>query len=74
MKIIRHPFHASIVPQEQSAAPDSLWHCVIRRDGSAEILARHDACRKEDAACVALLELARLQRSQQPQRDRRQAS
>jgi len=70
MKIIRHPFHASIVPQEKSAAPDSLWHCVIRRDGSAEILARHDARKKEDAACVALLELARLQRSHRPERNR----
>jgi hypothetical protein len=36
---------------------------VIRRDGSAEVLARHDARRKEDAACVARLELVRLERS-----------
>ena len=73
MKIIRHPFHASIVPQEQSAATtDALWVCVIRRDGSAEILARHDAGKKEDAACVALLELVRLERSHAAQS--RQAS
>jgi hypothetical protein len=67
MKIIRHPFHASIVPQEQSEPTDALWHCVIRRDGSAEILSSHDARKKEDATCMALLELARLQRSRRPE-------
>ena len=64
MKIVRHPFHASIVPQAQlSSELQALWHCVIRRDGSAEVVARHDARRKEDAACVARLELVRLERS-----------
>jgi hypothetical protein len=64
MKIVRHPFHASIVPQAQlSSELQALWHCVIRRDGSPEVLVRHDARRKEDAACVARLELVRLERT-----------
>jgi len=74
MKIVRHPYHASIVPQEQAAATtDALWHCVIRRDGSAEIVSRHSARKKEDAACVARLELVRLQRSHASE-ESRQAS
>ncbi len=73
MKIVRHPFHASIVPQEQPASPDELWHCVIRRDGSAEVVSRLHARKKEDAACVALLELVRLQRSHASE-ESRQAS
>jgi hypothetical protein len=67
MKIVRHPYHASIVPQAE-LNNQGLWHCVIRRDGSAEIVAKHDAHRKEDAACVAQLELVRLQRSVKPAR------
>jgi hypothetical protein len=61
MKIVKHPYHASIIPQpvQQSA----LWHCVVRRNGSAEILARHDAVSKEDACCAALLEIVRLKRT-----------
>lgn len=64
MKIVRHPYHASIVPQ--AARTDALWHCVIRCDGSPDILVRHDAANKEDACCVALLEIARLQRVGMP--------
>ncbi len=71
MKIVLHPYHASIVPQETSVAPDALWHCVIRRDGSAEIVSRHNARLKEDAACVAMLELVRLQRAHRPGDGRR---
>lgn len=71
MKIVRYPFHASIQPHPgksgRSEGPElsehALWHCVIRRDGSPEVVAQHDARRKEDAMCVARLELVRLQRS-----------
>lgn len=69
MKIVRHPFQASIVPHEQPA--DSLWHCVIRCEDSAEVVAQHDARYKEDAACAARLELVRLQRSHVLQEDRK---
>ena len=67
MKIVRHPYHASIVPQAE-ATSHGLWQLVIRRDGSPEIVARHEARRKEDAACVAQLELVRLERSSKPAR------
>ncbi|HSM85199.1 MAG TPA: hypothetical protein VLT16_03560 [Candidatus Limnocylindrales bacterium] len=60
MKIFRYPYQASIAPQ--AAQTDSLWDCVIRREGSLHIVARHEAARKEDACALALLELSRLQR------------
>lgn len=60
MKIVRHPYQANIVPQ--SSREDALWYCVVRRDGSAEILAQHDTANKEDARCMALLEISRLRR------------
>ena len=61
MKIVKHPYQASIVPQP--ARQDALWHLVVRKDGSAEILARHDAKNKEDTQCLALLEISRLKRT-----------
>ena len=62
MKIVRHPYQASIVPQP--VLKETLWHCVIRRNGSQEILVRRDAISKEDAWATALLELSRLERSE----------
>jgi hypothetical protein len=64
MKIVQHPYHASIIPQP--VQQEALWHCVVRRDGSAEILAKHDAASKEDACCAALLEIVRLKRTSAP--------
>jgi hypothetical protein len=61
MKIVQHPYHASIIPQPPQQK--ALWHAVVRRDGSAEILARHDAASKEDACCAALLEIVRLKKT-----------
>jgi hypothetical protein len=60
MKIARAPYHASIAPTK-NMDQQHLWFCVIRREGSAEIVARHNATNKEDAMATALLELARLQ-------------
>jgi hypothetical protein len=37
-----------------------FWECTIQREGSSEIVARHQLGIKEDACCVALLELTRL--------------
>jgi hypothetical protein len=62
MKIVQHPYQASIIPQARQQK--ALWHCVVRRDGSAEILARHDAPSKEDACAAALLEIVRLKRTE----------
>ena len=59
MKIARFPYHAKIAPHK--GHEDFLWFCVIRREGSAEVVVRHNAANKEDAHCVALSELARLQ-------------
>jgi hypothetical protein len=58
MKIASSPYHANITPHK--GGEDFLWFCVIRREGSADVVARHDATSKEDACCAALLELARL--------------
>jgi hypothetical protein len=58
MKIARSPYQANITPHK--GKEDFLWFCVIRREGSADVVARHDASSKEDACCAALLELARL--------------
>ena len=60
MKIARAPYHASIAPTK-SSMDQRLWFCVIRREGSAEVVARHNATSKEDAMATALLELTRLQ-------------
>lgn len=59
MKIARSPYHASIAPTKNM--DDHLWFCVIRREGSPEVVAKHNASSKEDAMAAALLELARLQ-------------
>ncbi len=59
MKIARSPYHANITPHK--GREDFLWFCVIRREGSSDVVVRHDAASKEDACCAALLELARLQ-------------
>jgi len=62
MKIDRSPYHASIAPSKSSE--EGLWFCVIRREGSTEVVARHKAASKEDAFAAALLELARLRGNQ----------
>lgn len=61
MKIVRHPYQATIVPQ--AIPKDALWHCVIHREGSPEVLAQLDAATKEDACCAANLEILRLKRN-----------
>lgn len=61
MKIVRHPYQANVIPQP--VFEGSLWQCVVCREGSAEILVRHEAANKEDACCLALLEISRLKRS-----------
>jgi hypothetical protein len=62
MKIVRQPYHASIVPQEVPVLhSNALWRCVIRREGSPDVLINHEARKKEDAASFALLALVRLQ-------------
>jgi hypothetical protein len=58
MKIARSPYHAKVTPTK--GKKDSLWFCVISREGSHDIVARLDAPSKEDACAAALLELARL--------------
>jgi hypothetical protein len=65
MKIAKSPYHARITPHKGSE--DFLWFCVIRREGSTDVVARRDASTKEDACCAALLELARLQGNKQGQ-------
>lgn len=60
MKIVRHPYQASIVPKTQQ--PGALWHVAVHVDGSSEAIAQHEAANKEDACCTAMLELVRLQR------------
>lgn len=66
MKIAKFPYHAKISPHK--GGEDFLWFCVIRREGSTDVVARRDASTKEDACCVALLELTRLQDSNHAQR------
>lgn len=58
MRITLPPYHAHITPQ--GARPKMFWECTIQREGSPEIVARHQLGIKEDACCVALLELTRL--------------
>jgi hypothetical protein len=58
MKIARSPYHAKVTPTK--GKKDSLWFCVISREGSHDIVAWLDAPSKEDACAAALLELARL--------------
>src|SRR5579864_5396802 len=58
MRIVQPPYHVRIVPQ--SAGAPNLWRCVIEQEESREVLVLHETARKEDARCMALLELARL--------------
>ena len=58
MKIARSPYHAKVVPTRGKR--DTLWFCVISREGSPDVVSRLDAPSKEDAFAAALLELARL--------------
>lgn len=58
MKIARSPYHANVNPHK--GTDEFLWYCIVRREGSAEVVARHNAATKEDACCAALLTLARL--------------
>jgi hypothetical protein len=62
MRIAQSPYRAEIVPH--SSAVSSLWHCIIQREGSTEIVSHLEAPRKEDARCLAILEMARLQPKQ----------
>lgn len=59
MRIVQSPYQARIVPQ--SASAPNLWRCVIEQEGSREVVVLHETARKEDARCMALLELARLE-------------
>lgn len=61
MKIVKHSYQATITPH--AFGPESLWQYVIRREGSAEILASRDTATKEDAHSLALLEISQLVRS-----------
>ena len=58
MRIVQPPYHVRIVPQ--SAGAPKLWRCVIEQQESKEVVVLHETARKEDARCIALLELARL--------------
>jgi hypothetical protein len=58
MRIVQPPYHVQITPQ--SAGAPNLWRCVIREERSREVVVLHETARKEDARCIALLELARL--------------
>jgi hypothetical protein len=58
MRIVQPPYQVRIVPQ--SAGAPNLWRCVIVQEESREVVVLHETARKEDARCMALLELARL--------------
>lgn len=60
MKIVRHPYQATIFPQ--ASQPKALWQYMIQRDGSPEILVRREAVTKEDASSLALLDISQLER------------
>jgi hypothetical protein len=59
MRIFQSPYQARILPQ--SVGAPNLWRCVIEQEGSQEVVVLHETARKEDARCMALLELARLE-------------
>jgi hypothetical protein len=59
MRIVQSPYQARILPQ--SVGAPNLWCCVIEQEGSQEVVVLHETGRKEDARCMALLELARLE-------------
>jgi hypothetical protein len=56
MRIVQSPYQARIVPL--SAGAPNLWRCVIEQEDSREVVVLHETARKEDARCMALLELA----------------
>ena len=58
MRIVQPPYLAQIIPQSPTAP--NLWRCVIEQESSGEVVVLHETARKEDARCMALLELARL--------------
>ncbi|HEU4417097.1 MAG TPA: hypothetical protein VFT65_20075 [Candidatus Angelobacter sp.] len=58
MQILQPPYEAQIKPQSPSAP--NLWRCEILKESSREVVVLHETARKEDARCLALLELARL--------------
>jgi hypothetical protein len=58
MRIVQPPYNVQITPQ--SAGAPNLWRCVIREENSKEVVVLYETARKEDARCIALLELARL--------------
>jgi hypothetical protein len=58
MRIALPPYHAHITPK--ASRPKFLWECRIHREGSQEVVSRHELGVKEDACAVALLELTRL--------------
>lgn len=58
MQIVQPPYHVQIKPQSPGAP--NLWRCEIRKESSLEVVVLHETGRKEDARCIALLELARL--------------
>ena len=66
MRIVQSPYQARIVPQ--SAGAPNLWRCVIEQEGSREVAVLHETARKEDARCMALLELARVEPAGAPSR------
>ena len=59
MRIFQSPYQARIVPLSPGAP--NLWRCVIEQEDSREVVVLHETARKEDARCMALLELARLE-------------
>ena len=71
MRIALPPYHAHITPR--GSRPKFLWECKIQREGSPEVVSRHELGVKEDACCVAYLELTRLLHSEtsSPVRPRR---
>ena len=58
MRIAQPPYQAGIVPRDGEMS--ALWSCVIQSQDSSEVIVRREASNKEDARCIALLELARL--------------
>jgi hypothetical protein len=58
MLIVQSPYQVLITPL--SPGSPNLWRCTIKREGSAEVVVLHETARKEDARCLALLELFRL--------------
>jgi hypothetical protein len=59
MRIVQSPYQARIVLLSPGAP--NLWRCVIEQEDSREVVVLHETARKEDARCMALLELARLE-------------